>query len=220
MTAAPYSCSLQLRELVEASECELKTELSSIRGVAVFTLNNIALNTFLIVNQESPFEEDIQQVENLCENTGALYDGEGPRHLLLLSQDQQPQYYINGRKVEATLELLELAGIKPREVHLSGIAPLANDIALSNLEARLGPLNLLALLERIKYSSCQLSIECRGRYKNLVSEFKKSGARRVSFALSEELLTATGRQVTNRLLAYGDKTHDDCRSLSLQIEQS
>jgi hypothetical protein len=195
----------RLRELAEASESQLKTTLASVPGVTVFTLN-ISLNTVLIVNQESLLEDDLQQVEHLCENTGALYDGEGPRHLLLLSQDRQPQYYINGHQVEATLELLELVGIKPRKVHLSGTAPLANDIALSNFEARPEPLNFLALLQRIKYTSCQLSIECRGRYKNLVSEFKKSGVRRVNFALSEELPTATGRQVTNQILAYGDKT--------------
>ena len=139
----------------------MKTALTSVPGVRVLTIV-IPNNTFIVIDQQSPLEEDIQEVVQLCEETGALFDGEGPKHLLLLSPDRQPHYYINGLPVLATRDLLELAGIKPRKLHLSGTAPLAKDIALSQLEARSGLLNILALLQRIEYTQCQLTIECRG----------------------------------------------------------
>ena len=64
----------RLRELAQASESELKTALTSVPGVQVFTIE-IPDHTFVVVDQESLLEEDIQEVEHLCENTGALFDG-------------------------------------------------------------------------------------------------------------------------------------------------
>ena len=180
----------QLRELYEAAEAVLKNALTSIPGVRLISIA-IPDNIFIVIDQQSPEEEDIEEVVQLCENTGALFDGEGQKHLLLLAPDRQPHYYINGLPVLATRDLLELAGVKPRKLHHSGTAPLAKDIALSQLEARSGPLNIVAFLQRIDYTLCQLTIECRGRFKCLVTEYKKAGAQRADFALSEDLLIVT-----------------------------
>ena len=209
---------VQLRELAEAEEALLKDALEKIHGVRLRSIV-IPGHTFLVINQESTEEEDIEAVVRLCEETGVLFDGEGDKHLLLLAPDRQPHYFINGLQILATKELLELAGVNLRKLHLSGTSPLAKDIALHQLEARAVPLNITALLQRIVYTLCQLTIECRGRFKCLVTGFKKAGARRADFALSRDLLTLSGRQVANQLLGYGNKTHNDSRSLWLQIER-
>ena len=209
---------IQLRELAEAEEALLKDALGKIHGVRLRSIV-IPGHTFLVINQESTEEEDIEAVVQLCEETGVLFDGEGDKHLLLLAPDRQPHYFINGLQVLATKELLELAGVNLRKLHLSGTSPLATDIALNQLEARAVPLNITALLQRIVYTLCQLTIECRGRFKCLVTGFKKAGARRADFALSRDLLTLSGRQVANQLLGYGNNTHNDSRSLWLQIER-
>lgn len=118
---------VQLRELSQAAEDVLKSALTDIPGVKLISIV-IPGNTFIVINQESPEEEDIQKVVELCEETGLLFDGEGEKHLLLLAPDRQPHYYINGLPVLATRELLELAGVNLRKLHLSGTAPLAKDI--------------------------------------------------------------------------------------------
>jgi hypothetical protein len=105
--------------------------------------------------------------------------------------EQQPQYYINCQKVAATLDLLELAGIKARHIHFPVGAPLATDIVLSNFEARLIPLNFYAIIQRITYSSYQTIVELRGRFSNPITEYKKIGASRLNYVLCEELLTGT-----------------------------
>jgi hypothetical protein len=209
---------IQLRELAEAEEALLKDALGKIHGVRLRSIV-IPGHTFLVINQESTEEEDIEAVVQLCGETGVLFDGEGDKHLLLLAPDRQPHYFINGLQALATKELLELAGVNLRKLHLSGTSPLATDIALNQLEARAVPLNITALLQRIVYTLCQLTIECRGRFKCLVTGFKKAGARRADFALSRDLLTLSGRQVANQLLGYGNNTHNDSRSLWLQIER-
>jgi hypothetical protein len=81
----------QLRELTEAAEDVLKNALTSIPGVRVISIA-IPNNTFIVIDQQSPEEEDIQEVVQLCENTGALFDGEGQKHLLLLAPDRRPHY--------------------------------------------------------------------------------------------------------------------------------
>jgi hypothetical protein len=90
---------------------------------------------------------------------------------------------MNGQEVAATLEFLELAGIKAHNVHLVDIAPLAVDIALSNFEARPIPLNFYVIIQRIAYTSYQFGIELRGHYSNLVTEFKKARAHRLNYVL-------------------------------------
>ena len=60
--------SWRLRELAQAFESELKTALTSVSGVQVFTIE-IPDHTFILIDQESPLEEDIQEAEQLCENT-------------------------------------------------------------------------------------------------------------------------------------------------------
>jgi hypothetical protein len=110
---------VQLRELAEAEEAALKDALVKIHGVRLISIV-IPGNTFLVINQESTEEEDIEAVVQLCEETGVLFDGEGDKHLLLLAPDRQPHYFINGLPVLATRELLELAGVKLEAVSPAG----------------------------------------------------------------------------------------------------
>ena len=94
---------IQLRELAEAEEALLKDALGKIHGVRLRSIV-IPGHTFLVINQESTEEEDIEAVVQLCEETGVLFDGEGDKHLLLLAPDRQPHYFINGLQILATKE--------------------------------------------------------------------------------------------------------------------
>ena len=57
---------VQLRELSEAEEAVLKNALTNVPGVRLISIV-IPGNTFIVINQESPEEEDIREVVQLCE---------------------------------------------------------------------------------------------------------------------------------------------------------